>query len=234
MTGIAAETMQVQGGRSAVELSGPSSQILRFSTGMTLPFSWAPVDRRQCEVELRARMVGVSSDALGAVPVVRWRMQLGHGRSVWPEPPPVPAFIAGSPMHEYTLPARGMILRLNVRELKLLLRLAPPIGGPDIASVDVELSVQPCWGMLVPQVPYAHWALAGAGFQQPHPMEAREWRLTDLAGLPLAPGAVGIVQLGIAGALFGAADGASYADYRPVPHDAAGWTCDADCYAYYR
>lgn len=232
--------MTYAGAESKLGLRGPSGQILRLApTGKTLQIAWETLERRQCEVEIRARMVEAQGTGdpppLGLIPIVRMRAELGHGKVVWRDPSDPFAIIAGAAFQHYSLPARGAVWRLNVREFRLAFTLLPPLSGADFASVSVQVSVQPCLGMPLPLFPYADLAFpVGPTIQHAFPMEAREWRLADATGLPLAPAAVGITFAGINGALFGPIDGASVADYRPIPHEAAGWLPTFPTWAYYR
>ena len=88
----------------------------------------------------------------------------------------------------------------------------------------------PSWGAFWPVYPYQHLAVPfGATVQQPFPITAREFKLTDLASLPLALGAVSTTLIGINGGLLSVQDGALYADWVPVPHLAAGIVVTAAC-----
>jgi hypothetical protein len=197
--------------------------------------AWEPEDRRQCEVEIRARLMGCNC-LIGQRPIVRFRVELGHAEQVWTEPPAPFGQVAGAPLQEHSLPARGAIWRLNVRELRLQFRNAGVIGGgPGWSRGELQVSIQPCVGQHVPTLPWSSYVVPVVP-SSPHllPLEAREWKLMDVRGLPLAAGAVGIVLVGPAGALLAALDGALLFDWTPIPHEASGWTTDAPHWVAFR
>jgi len=218
------------GSRSRVRLKGPSSQILSLGPDTAETFEWAPDDRSQMEVEVRARIIAAEGPP-GDIPIVEWRDELGHGDLVVREPHPALAQISGTPIQAFNLPARGMLWRTNARQLRITLRNAGTIVGASLANVTVEVSVLPCSGMKVPQYPYSHFAVAG--LLHPMPWAAKEWRLTDVAGSPVGAGP-GVLFTGIMGALFGATPQSDYADWQPIPHDAVGFVPDAGTWAAFR
>ena len=68
------------------------------------------------------------------------------------------------------------------------------------------------------------------------PMTAREWRVLDQLGRPFAAGVQTVGFAGVNGVIFAAAvDAADYADWQPIPFDAAAWGASApNVYAAYR
>jgi len=216
-----------------IVLRSPVSQLLDLQgTGQVL-LAWEPDDHGAAEVEVRARIVGTSA-GLGDIPIVRWSTVTSHGDSAWTEPQPALALVAGTPMLEYSLPARGMSWRVTSREFRIAFRNQGLITGAPLTQSTIHVSFLPGWGAFSPLYPYQHIALPVGGVQQPFPITAREWKLTDFVGLPLAPAAVGILFVGVMGALFGATDGAAFADFRPIPHDAAAFVAGSLVYASYR
>ncbi len=225
-------------GREIV-LNAPSSQTLELKgSGVAgaagwLEFNWEPVDKGATELEIRARIVSTSA-ALGIEPIVRWFTEIGHGDQTWRDPPPVLPIIVGSPYLEYGLPGRGMSWRVTARQFRVGFRTQGTLGGAAVADVSVQVSALPGWGAFWPVYPYQQLAVPFSAVQQPFPITAREWRLQTLTGVPLAPGAIAIRLIGINGGLLAVVDGAEFAEYRPIPHLAAGWVAAAACEAAYR
>lgn len=218
---------------SLLKLRGPASQILTLLDGETKRVSWEPADRRQLEIEIRARIIACDL-AVGLVPVVKWSAELAHGDAVWLEPTPALQQIAGTPMQPYTLPARGMVWRTNPREFRLDFRNAGALTGQPMGRCVVQVSILPCNGQGRVLYPYEHESgLAVGNVVQPFPMGAREWMVVDSDGTPLA-GPGGVVFVGVAGALFGPVPWAQLNPWLPIPHDAVGWIPSAPAWAVYR
>jgi len=224
--------MPIQSG-AKVTLRGPSGVTVKLDgEGYTNRFAWEPErpKRIATELEIRAKIIG-STAGLGQDVPVRMAAEIGHGKIVWNSPNTPLAQVGGDVLQQWDLPARGLLLRIAARELRLAFTLVPG-SFPAIANAVVQVSVQPVQDSHLPVFPYA--ARAPAASRQGFPLEAQEWRLTDANGQPLAVGAVGLVFGGLVGSLFGPLDGALVADWRPIPHNAVGWVPDALCFAQYR
>lgn len=218
----------------AIQLRGPSSQRLELQGVGEKIYAWEPVDRTQCEVEIRARLTSCNG-VLGCRPILSMRVEISHGKTVWREPPEPFNIVAGTPIVQYNVPARGGVWRLNVREFRIAFRNGGVAAGPAWTVGEVDVSIQPASCVEPPRFPRAHHAFPVAPTRvQPFPMEATEWRACDERGLPLAIGAVAILFAGSVGALFGITDGAAFADWNPIPHDAVGWVGSANHYAAFR
>lgn len=230
------EVIPFLGARSQLPLRAPSSIVLEIPLTGEKTFSWEPKQRDAAEVEVRARILAATGLVLGQIPIVRMLWAIGHGKSVWTEPPPNQPIIVGSPTLPFTLPARGVCTRLSTRELQVTFRFQGLLSGvaPVGSSVKVEISCQPVLCSTRPTLIHELGAFPVAGVIQPFPVEASEWRLSDDIGLPLLLGAVAVIPVGIYGALLGVADGSAYADWRPIPHDAIGWVGSAVHYAQFR
>ncbi len=213
-------------------LQGNPGSVLDLVAGANRIQEWNPADRRVHDLELRAQMTSCSG-AIGQIPVIRWSLEIGHGDVTYSSPAPTDPVISGTPILDYTLPARGLVLRLSARVLRAKFRLDPPIAGPAIATAKVQVSIQPALGP-VPVFPYQHLANPFAGVRQPFSPDHREWKLHDATGQPLAPLAVAITPVGSLGALLGPVDGALFADWTPIPHDATAWQASAAHWASFR
>jgi hypothetical protein len=229
---MADDSLPLFGFGRRLKVRQPSSAVLEIPPGGSKDFHFEPWDRDVLELEIRARIIG-GGFTLGHVPRVRLTWSIGHGKSVWTEPPPNMPIIIGSPTVPFTLPARGLCTRIATRELHVTIANEGPLAGAP-AAIRVELSAQPVLCSQRPTLIRELGAFPVAGRIQPYPCEASEFRLCDVVGLPLAAAAVAITPVGIFGALLGVADGAGYADWRPIPHDAIGYVASAAHYAQFR
>jgi hypothetical protein len=229
---------RIHHGGKAILLNGPASQSLDLegsgAEATAKELVWEPKNKQANEIEVRARLVS-SSGNIGDIPIVRWFSETSHGDSVWREPAPTLPIIAGTPVVDHSLPARGMSFRVTARQFRIGFRNQGMITGAPLVRTKVQVSILPGWGAFPPIYPYQQIVLPfGATVQQPFPITAREWKLTDITGQPLALGAVAITFVGILGALFGITDAALYDDFAPIPHDAAAFVASAPCYVSYR
>ena len=223
----------VHAGR-VIKLSGPGSQNLKLQGTGEVLFAWEPADRSANDLELRARIVSASG-GIGSIPVVRWKTEIGHGSAAWVEPQPSFQDVAGSPMLNYSLPARGMAWHVTTRWFRIAFANQGTLVGGVLEESTVQVTVLPTWSAAGWALyPYSHLAFPVAGVQQPFPMTAREWRLRDSQGQPIAVGAISILFVGLLGALFGVTDAALFKDYGPIPHEAVAFDSDAPVYADYR
>lgn len=224
---------RIRHGGKAILLNGPASQNLDLEGTGAKELTWEPKDKQANEIEVRARLVS-SSGLIGDVPIVRWFSETSHGDAVWTEPAETLPIISGTPVVDHSLPARGFSFRVTARQFRIGFRNQGMITGAPLVRTKVQVSILPGWGAFPPIYPYQQIVFPFAGVQQPFPITAREWKLTDATGKPLALGAIAIVFVGILGALFGATDGAIYDDFGPIPHDAASFVASGGCYVSYR
>ena len=221
------------GERAVMPLRGPTSQVLSLASGEEKSLSWDPQDRRQVEIEIRARIMAAQAP-VGSIPLVRWAIEYGHGDATWQLPTPQFPVIAGTQVEDPTLPARGMVFRLNARQFRIRFRNAGLLTLAPLPNVVVQVTILPTVGGM--QEPLeVRSTLAGpvvAGRMQPFPMGAREWQLVGADGL--APGAGTVILQGIAGALIGPVAFASFAAWEPIAHEAVGWLASAPVWAVYR
>lgn len=219
-----------------IELRSPASQSLNLTGSGTFAgtqeLQWAATDREAGEIEIRARIVGALG-GFGAVPVVRFSTVIGHGNTAWSEPQATLPIIAGTPILDYTLPARGMVFRVSARQFNIIFQNAGVLAGFPLASISVLVSINPVWGNPIEPYPYSYLADRTAGVIHPFPMTARLWRLTDLAGLPIGAGP-GVLFVGVTGAIFGVNPASSYSTFQPIPHDAVGFIASDPMYAHYQ
>lgn len=150
------ETLPYSGAPAALRLRGPSAQILKLNMAGPVAIQWAPVDRRALEVELRVLPLWSSAFALfdpGKIPIVFYQLRYGHGVYTWNEPrePPAPFSATGFvEFQPYVLPARGMLLRLSVRECQLTLRCDRTVDGTPVDRNDIAVSFQPVYSAQPP------------------------------------------------------------------------------------
>jgi hypothetical protein len=223
------ESMPHVGVVEVLRLRGPSAQILRTQKRGPIAIQWAPVDRGALEVELRAQPLMTSFGSIfdaGKIPVISYTLDYGHGVYTWTEPRlfQAPQTGVSTPLEPWTLPARGMVLRLAVREWKITFRCDGSIDGTTVDANTIAVSFQPVYTVEPPRVPRTTFhrvvvpAVACA-----LPMAADEMRVRDKFGQPIAPGVTSIqfFSLAIAGA--GTADVSAYKDFQPIPIHAVGF-----------
>lgn len=220
------------GAESVLKLRGPASQIIELATLQGKGLAWEPQMRSQLEIEIRARIIATDL-TIGLIPVVTWTDELAHGELVWAEPFPALAQIAGTPMVDHTLPARGMVFRTNAREYRINFTNRGTLTGAPMGRCVVQVSILPCSGQDIPRYPREHVAYSPGTVIQPFPMAAHEWQVTDADGTPMT-GAGGVVFVGIAGALFGPVPWNVLDPWLPIPHDAVGWIPSTTVWAQYR
>lgn len=224
---------KIEWARGCEWLDYPPGQMLRVSgTGESsaVAFSWATTAKRALDLELRAQPLGfLDFDPLLA-PVVRYRLELGHGDAVHKFPATPPSLVVSNPM----LPHRGLMLRMSAKELRIAIWL-DEIGDPP-AGATFNVSAQPAFGstqrpsIVMQDVNYEVDSL------HQFPIEAREFRIVSEATaqpLPLAWGSIAMHSL--TGSLLGApVDAALYAQWQPIPLLALCWSSDNLCQADYR
>lgn len=226
----------IEHGGHLIKLAGPGSQELNVQGAVQATvFAWEPKTRSAHELDVRARIVDAGG-VLGDIPVVRWFSEIGHGDAVDRDPEPAFPIVAGTLMQNYSLPARGMSWRTPARQFRIGFQNISMLTGAPLTRTKIKVSVLPVWGAYTGVFPYQ--TLQGpvvAGVQFPFPLTAREFKLTDAFGLPLALGVVTVIFIGLLGALFGPVDGSFYADWRPIPHDAVAFGAGpGSSYAAYR
>lgn len=224
---------KIEWARGLEWLDYPPGQTIRLSgTGPSSAeaFSWATTAKRALDLELRAQPLAfLDFDPLLA-PVLRYRLELGHGDAVHKFPATPPSLVVSSPM----LPHRGLMLRVSAKELRLIVWL-DEIGEPP-AGATLLVSAQPAFGstqrpsIVMQDVNYAVDAL------HQFPIEAREFRIrSEATAQPLPIGFGTIAMHSLTGSLLGAVvDAALYADWTPIPLLALCWSSDNLCQADYR
>jgi hypothetical protein len=239
---IPGEHMPYAGGESDVALAGPSGQVIELAADGVNTIQWAPVDRRAMEVEIRIRLLNhLNPDrVLSDPPLLRASLTFGHGKLTWQEPFIAPPFATSEvgglfAYHRYAVPARGVVWRVDARELKLYLQSPGTLSGAaSYPRTSVMVSFQPCQAMerpVFPQMEYAVTALGPPIVAAAFPQAANEWRLFDANGLPFVAGDV--VCAGLEVETY-TVPRAQLADFRPIPFHAVGWLCDVPAYAEYR
>lgn len=227
-------------------LRGPSGQVFTITRGGENEIQWAPTDRRACDLEMRVGIVGwLHNGALLSAPdpIVRWFLQIGHGSYVWIEPPPalIPQNVP-SVARNY-LPTRGMVVRLNTRELRFLARFEGNFGAiQTYDNIALSVSFQPVIAMQQPMFPQSELVeppvALGTGLLHKFPAEAQEWRLFDREGQPFAAGTVDVSLSSVGGGVSGPFDRSVWADFLPISPRMWGWSLTgpggAIAYAQYR
>jgi hypothetical protein len=216
-------------GDSLVALDGRAGAQLRLERTGPQSFEWSPHDRQALDLELRARIVATTA-TLGTTPLVRWRLEIGHGTETWSLPVgPIP-LISGTRHEDPILPGRGLLLRVSARRLKITF-----VGGFDlddgiVESSTIEVSVQPsaadkCCNADAYQQYGDPTALPPPPHVQPFPMGAREFMIRDpFTSAAFGLGGCVVIFTSIAGDLFGPLDvfTAGFGEWTPIPVHAIG------------
>lgn len=223
------------GGR--VELRGQSTSIVTLDTMAPVQVRWEPTDRRAMDVEVRVVFQQVRGYVQGQAypffiyaPWIRWSTHIGHGKSVHAEPaqsfPTTSdslAFLFGEGAQlntiaprvvSHLMPARGLLFRVNARELTVTLQNTGYFGqgakhqeeygatfpadpgntpAPTLPAVTMIASFQPVMGLDIVACPRftafdPHNPSTGTFVQLPP--SAREWRVFDSRGMPFDPAEV--------------------------------------------
>lgn len=216
-------------GDSLVALDGRAGAQLTLQTTGPQIYEWSPHDRQALDLEIRARIVATTAP-IGTTPIVRWRLELGHGTETWTLPVgPIP--IVSGQLHESPiLPGRGLLLRVSARRLKLTF-----VGGFDtddaaVQSSTIQVSVQPSSGDRCCNADaYQQFGDPGAlpppPHVQPFPMGAREFMIRNPGtSVPFGLGGAVVIFSSIAGELFGPLDvfTAGFGGWTPIPVHAVG------------
>lgn len=214
-------------------LEFPSGQVINLSgvgESSAVMFSWATVADRALDIELRAEPTGFIDFDPELAPVLRYRLEVGHGKMVHKFPGTPRGLVVSNPM----LPHRGLLSRLSARELRIAMWL-DEIGVPP-SRATLKVSVQPALGstsrpsIVMQDVNYAVDAL------HQFPIEAREFRIrSEATGQPLPIGWGNLALRSLTGSLLTAPlDAALYAQWQPIPLLALCWSSDNLCQADYR
>lgn len=213
----------------------PSGQILDLapSPNGQVALTWNPRRNKAEELEVRARVFG--SQAI-LVPLIRYSIQLGHGRVNWSQPAPNAVGAGGAVLfQEYVLPGRGMRTHVNARGLRITFRNVEgtPLGIGGAGAVKLQVSVQPVisecchddW--LREQYINAVMGQPGAGGPATQfPAEATEWLVRSINGTPFVAGDAALQLFTITnGALGPVLDIATAGldDWQPIPTLAASF-----------
>jgi hypothetical protein len=230
-----AEQLVYNGTATELPLQGPSAQLLTLPLNAVKQIQWAPTDRRVQDVEVRAAVVSFDKGAIPPTdhndPYVRWRVDVGHGKYVWTEPPYHFPANKGALTGMYMLPARGLIMRATTRELRLTLKFEGNFKALNFTNVTVSVSFQPVTAMTLPAYARESGCLVGLTNDiQLFPQESSEWRMFDMFGQPFVAGvAVDVYLYDITGRLMnnGAPiDRSKLASFIPITPRMYGWGID--------
>jgi hypothetical protein len=222
------------GEHGEAHLRGPFGQVLTLEGAGPKSLQWAPDDRRVEVLEFRAYITtyGPNPGFPSVPPLVRWRLDYGHGQMNYQSPVVMPYTIEGGldAFSRNVLPARGLCLRISARELKITFESPSKIdNSAPWDQVKVTVSMQPVYAgepTLVPRQHYtANLAIVGGTPLEPFPAEAAEFRIFDEQGQPYPGGTGAITFVDLGGQLIAAPtiDISTYASFQPIPVLAAAW-----------
>lgn len=192
--------------------------------------AWEPLDGRPAQpVEVRARPIAFAGNfGLNVQPLIRWRMLFGHGTAVWQEPQPESAGILRAAV-EFTVPARGLMFRMTTRELKMVFRNGGNAAGTmSLTNIQLQVTIQPVGSAQFDAQQYTQqrFNIVDPTVRNSFPTSAREWRLTNEAGLPIPAGPT-VSLFSMTGVLYATNPVTSYADWQPIPAPAQAWNINA-------
>lgn len=227
-----------QGDALAVLDGRPGDQVTCKGEGPAY-FEWSVKQRVALDLELRARIVATTAP-LATTPIIRWKLELGHGDQTWNLPAGPLPIISGTFHESPILPGRGLLLRLSARRLKITFSGGLDLDGDEVVNTTIAVSVQPSTGDRCCNVDaYTQWADPSATPPPPHlqpfPMGARQFRLREPdTGLPFQIGDCAVLFSAIAGELFGPVDATAYTQWSSIPVHAVALLTDAVAQVEYR
>jgi hypothetical protein len=243
---------------SLMELAGRAGTTVHLIPGeFNTQYSWAPFLRdehtgheRPIATDIDLQLMWVQADRpANNSPLVYWRIEYGHGESVYGLPMRS-SLGAGAPelfnTNSWMLPQRGMRLRLPARQCRFTFYTPPlaPLPEPVViggAPCTLQISVQPCVGLAAQQLPMTDAAygtdivIPGNAIPSQLPLGATEMRLCD----PQNGGAWGGLEQIQFYDVCGFANGGSvnmalFANWTPIPIFAAFWASDQAVQVSYR
>lgn len=227
-----ARKLHTSSSHSVVSLDGTAGDVLLAQGDGVIAYEWSPEDRRALDLELRARVVDTSA-GLGETPIVRYRMEQGHGDRSWSIPDPPFGIVSGTLSADPILPGRGLLLRFTSRRVQITFHGGFNLAGGAVAFNKIGVSVQPATGPRAPTFPVT---LAVPALVNPFPMGAREFRIRDVDGQPFSLGAAALVFSSLVGQLLLVIDvlTGGFGDWQPIPVLAVAFTPSVAMQAEYR
>jgi hypothetical protein len=247
---------------SLLELAGRAGTTLSLVPGeRNAQFAWAPFVRdlygseRPVATDIDLQMMWVTATKpINNPPLVYWRVEYGHGESVYGLPMQSSLGSASPDLFNtqaggsWMLPQRGLRLRLPARQCRFTFftpaESAPPPEPvvPGGAPCTLQISVQPCFGLAAQQLPVtdAMFAqdllIAGNAVPSQLPLGASEMRLSDPTNGGAFGGGEQVAFFDITGAPsgLGPVNMALFADWTPIPIFAAFWAADELAQVSYR
>lgn len=246
---------------SLLELAGRGGTTLDLIPGeRNTQYSWSPFVRdphtdseRPVASDIDLQLMWLKAEKpINNPPLVFWRIEYGHGETVYGLPM-VSSLGAAAPelfntqAGGWMLPQRGMRMRLPSRQLRIQF-FTPPLAEPPPepavpggAPCTLQVSVQPCDGLHPQQLPITD-AMFGQSLAVPPfipaqlPLGATEMRMSD----PTNGGSFGGVEqiqfYDVTGAPagLGPVNMALFALWTPIPIFAAFWASDQAAQVSYR
>lgn len=209
-------------GNAMLALDGLAGENLVLRYVAQEVYEWKTEDNAALDLELRAQLVSTTVDDEKS-PLVFWRVEYGHGGAMYSHPP---ARVA-SALSEYQrpiVPARGLVLRLSARTLRVYFNGGIDTLGNAVAENKINVSVQPSTQSRRLPFPYALRARTDIDdARNPFPMDANEFRVRDDIGAPFIIGACTLSLWGIVDEPLATADVATngFGDWSPIPPLAA-------------
>jgi hypothetical protein len=247
---------------SLLELAGRGGTTLELAPGeRNSQYSWAPFVRDQhgserplaSDIDLQMMWLKAEKPANNP-PLVYWRVEYGHGETVYGLPMGSSLGLAAPELFNtqggggWMLPQRGLRLRMPARQCRFTF-YTPPVAAPPPepaipggAPCVLQISVQPCSGLEPQQLPVTDGMfgqdllIPGNAVPSQLPLGASEMRLSDPTNGGSFGGVEQVAFYDITGAPsgLGSVNMALFATWTPIPIFAAFWASDQAAQVSYR
>lgn len=206
-----------------------------YSEHTLAEIAWLPDERLASEVEMRMNVISANPPA-GKAPVIRYKIEYGHGDSTVTLPPQInTSFVASDVILAkifHLLPSRGRVMRLSARQIRIKIALVGTHDGTAWPTPQalVQISFNPCSGMHVPSAANEESLLTVAADPMHFaswPSDANEFRLRRENGTPFPAATATMVFGGLNSYLNGGNDAANYSDWSPIPAFSQWWSVGA-------
>ncbi len=219
--------------QTPAHLDGQSGDIILLQGIAEIHYEWQTKKKAALDLELRASIATTFITPMKS-PIVRYRLEFGHGRAVIQHPPIRQPSVSSTPYAWPILPARGLTLRLSARQFRIFFQGGYDTDGEIVAGNKITVSVQPSTASQRLPSPYQQYAINAE--LQPFPANAAEFRVRRASGRAFFGGACSVTMLGIVDEVLSIDDVAAsgFGEWTPIPPMAASLEPDTDCMIEYR
>ncbi len=204
---------------SPIKLKGHAADTLVMQGIAEGYFEWETEHSSALDLELRAWIASTSA-APETTPIVRWRIEIGHGAAIAEYPPTRAPNVSDNLYTRAILPGRGLVLRTSARQLRIYFTGGLTLESDAVAENKIRVSVQPSVASEL-AIPLAQLALGED--QIPFPANANDFRIRMFDGSPFFAGAASVDFFSMLDQDIGSGDLAAngYGNWSPIPVMAA-------------